>query len=68
MSIMYIQGSPATYYTYVIFAVYFCWNSLLDYETFTESCKLALGSRSPFILAGYIIGHIIALEIFVSEF
>ncbi|CAG8609020.1 6661_t:CDS:10 [Rhizophagus irregularis] len=68
MSIMYIQGSPATYYTYVIFAVYFCWNSLLDYETFTESCKLALGSRSPFILAGYIIGHIIALEIFVYSY
>ncbi|GBB85942.1 hypothetical protein RclHR1_12390004 [Rhizophagus clarus] len=68
ISIMYVQESPATYYTYVIFAVCFCWDSLLDYKIFTESCKLALGSRSPFILIGYIIGHIIALEIFVYSY
>ena len=67
MFILYIQESPVTYYTYVIFAVYFCWDNFLDYKIFMESYKLALLSQNSFVLVGYIIGYILALELFVSN-
>ncbi|CAG8527508.1 10714_t:CDS:10 [Funneliformis caledonium] len=68
VSILYIQESSATYYTYVMFAVYFCWDDLLGYKIFVESYKLALISRSSFALVGYVIGHILALELFVYSY
>ncbi|CAG8546284.1 15499_t:CDS:10, partial [Cetraspora pellucida] len=66
--VLYVQESPITYYTYVVFPVYFWRDVIKERKLILDFCRTALGNQSIFTLIIYIIGYIIALEILVYSY
>ncbi|RHZ74179.1 hypothetical protein Glove_227g81 [Diversispora epigaea] len=68
IGLLYVQKSPGTYYTYVIFPVYFWREILLDKNIFFDAYKNSLNHKNSFLLLFYIIGYILVLEVFVYSY
>ncbi|CAG8432974.1 11035_t:CDS:10 [Diversispora eburnea] len=65
IGLLYVQKSPGTYYTYVIFPVYFWREILLDKNIFFDAYKNSLNHKNSLF---YIIGYILVLEVFVYSY
>ncbi|RIB11379.1 putative GPI-anchor [Gigaspora rosea] len=64
--ILYVEESPITYYTYVIFPIYFWRDVIIERNIILDCCRSALDNQSIFTSIIYVIGYIIGLEILAS--
>ncbi|CAG8651817.1 685_t:CDS:10 [Acaulospora morrowiae] len=66
--LLYAQKSPGTYYTYMIFPVYFWREVLLERNIFVDVIRLSLSHQSSISLLSYVIGYVVILEILVYSY
>ncbi|KAF0412018.1 PigN-domain-containing protein [Gigaspora margarita] len=66
--ILYVEESPITYYTYVIFPIYFWRDVIKERNIILDCCRSSLDNQSIFTSIIYVIGYIIGLEILVYSY